>query len=156
MATDLSLVVLGPQLHRGHMVEMLRHHRASGFYERTPAIAEMNQRIIEETRSTYSPIDTFKNGVLRGHKINSVPVAVQAAALAPRYRLASREVRMITRCRAPFLTFVPFMLDAGAINSLTGYVARIVYGFDDHEDIVNRADDFFVKHYGYQAFLCEE
>lgn len=156
MATDLSLVVLGDRLHRGHMIDLLRDHEDSGFYERTPAIAEMNRRIMDKAQKSFSPIDTFPDGLMRGQRIDGYGTRMQALALAPRYKIATAEARAMVTRPQPFLTFIPFLLDAGAINGLTGYVAETVKDDESRAQIVTWADDFFVKHYGYFAFLCDD
>lgn len=159
MATDLSLVVIGPRLHRGHMIDLLRNAPISGFYERTPAIAQMNAKIMAEAQESFCPIDTFPEGPMRGKEIRSVSVRLQALALAPRYQLATAETRqgVMAHQPEPFLPFVPFVLDADAINGLTDYVRNAVSAKpEDNAPEVAAADAFFVKHYGCTAFLCED
>jgi hypothetical protein len=159
MATDLSLIVLGPRLHRGHMISLLRSAPISGFHETTPEIAQMNAKIMAEAQDSFSPIDTFLDGPLRGRPVRSVSVQLQALALAPRYRLACAETRatVLAGQPEPFLPFVPFVLDAHAINGLTEYVSQATVG-EPHERIpvIANADSFFVKHYGHMAYLGED
>lgn len=159
MATDLTLVVITPRMHRGHLIDLLRHAPISGFFESTPAIAQMNARMIQEAQESFSPIDTFLDGPMRGLRIRSVNVRLQAIALSERYLLATSEIRetVMAGQPEPFLPFVPFMLDAHAINGLTEYVRETVGGHP-HQRIpaIATADSFFVKHYGHMAFLCED
>lgn len=159
MATDLSLVVIGPRLHRGHMIDLLRNAPISGFYERTPAIAAMNARMMEAAQASFCPIDTFPDGPMKGRLIGSVSVRLQALALAPRLRLATAEIRgtVMANQPEPFLPFIPFVLDADAINGLTDYVRQTVQARrEEVAPAVTAADAFLVDHYGLTAFLCED
>lgn len=150
MATDLSLVVIGPRLHRGHMIDLLRNAPISGFYERTPAIAAMNARMMEAAQASFCPIDTFPDGPMKGRLIGSVSV---------RLRLATAEIRetVMADQPEPFLPFIPFVLDADAINGLTDYVRQTVQAQPEEiAPAVTAADAFLVSHYGLTAFLCED
>jgi hypothetical protein len=159
MATDLFLVVIGPRLHRGHVISLLRHAPISGFHETRPEIAQMNAKMMAEAEVSFSPIDTFLDGPMVGQRIRSFSVKIQALGLAPSYLLACANTRetVLAGQPEPFLPFVPFVLDAHAINGLTEYVRHAVGG-ELHERIpaIAKADSFFVKHYGHMAYLCED
>lgn len=116
MATDLVLRVLGPSLHRGHLVSLLRNAEGSGFFDHDlPDLFDLNERLVQEAREHFGEDEVFPEGPLFGRSIRFYSTGMQAQALMGRLVVAAAGISQdhLEAAGHPISdrAYAPFLLD---------------------------------------------
>jgi hypothetical protein len=125
----LTLLVMIPGMHHGHLISLLRNIRGSGFFDHDiPALRAINDRLIAEASVHFGPMDTFASGPLLGTFIRAQPPHIQARNVAAQLHIAYEpEQRILDDNNHPVLEriFNPFIIDTYARSEVMDAVDMV-------------------------------
>ncbi len=139
-APGVSLVIMTPRMHPGHLVALVRESLHSPFFETSEDVARTNAMTMTRAARSVSQTETFTTGpaALRGRTIASASVRDQAMALATHLILADpdqqQELLGLGLSMLPSDPFVPFVLDPVSVTRLVDYVEYIEFALKSRQN----------------------